>query len=656
MAVQIRGASALRPVAIRPKLAQRATHPLHWVPILNFIYPRYFLDEDARQEDRTRIANIYARGGFFDARVVDSSVRTLRERKDGSAAAVKIVHVVEEGPESLVRALAVSLEHPAGSPVRLGFEEIQVLEEAIEAALTLRLGERFSFAAVEESEARIRDLLARRAFAFAKVLPEVDAFPEERSVDVLFRVETGNRAVFGEVTITGLSDVLERYVRRHIKLKVGATFDGSKVTATQQAIFKMGTFSLVTVTPNLEATPAVDPQGRSIVPIDIILRERKPRTFRGGGGLGWSRGSFDVHGAASISHVNLFRRLIRLELDVEGGFAYLGPEDLGPRGHAKLEIHWPDFPLRSLTLYGAGGVETDIRAGYKYVRPEGDVGLIWEPLKRLRLALSYNVGYFALYDNRLDDLRAVEVGAVSFDDGYFLSRMRQQLVVDLRDNLLAPSRGLLFSAEVDEAGGGLGGRYRYVKVTADLRGYIPLVPRRLVLGLRGWTSYVHTWGEETQVPIQEAVFAGGDGSVRGWKPGYLGPRATEPGCTRSDCILPLGGKFGAVASVELRGRPVGGLWLAGFCDLGRVWSEADDVAGAEGFFGDLQPSFGGGIRYDLSVGRIRLDVAGHPRGLTDPVFREDAYAPPCFAPSGCGERSYGELPNWSFHIGFGESF
>jgi outer membrane protein assembly factor BamA len=347
---------------------------------------------------------------------------------------------------------------------------------------------------------------------------------------------------------------------------------------------------------------------------------------------------------------------VRLELDVEGGFVYLGPEDLGPGGHAKLDLRWPDFPLRSLTLYGSGGIETDVRPGYKYIQPGGNIGLVWEPLKYLRLALSYNVSYFALYDNRLDDLAQVELGNVSFDDGYFLSLLRQEIVLDLRDNLLAPSRGLLFSAELSEAGGGLGGRYRYIKAKADLRGYIPLVARRLVLGLRARTSYIHTWGDENQVPIQEAIFEGGDGSVRGWKTGYLGPRAVEPGCTRSNCILPLGGKLGAVASVELRGRLVGGLWLAAFCDLGRVWSEASAVGGARGFFGGLQPSFGGGIRYDLSVGRIRIDAAVHPLSLTDDVFREAAYLPPCFDPAGCGDRAYGELPNWNFHVGFGESF
>jgi outer membrane protein assembly factor BamA len=656
LSVAIKGTQKLRPEEIRPRLGQRATHPLHWIPLLNFIYPRHFLNEEASQGDRVRIANIYARSGFFDARVVDSETETLGERKDGTRARVKIIHTVEEGSESLVRSAGVALVHSSGTPLRMGFDEIQELEEAIGSVLGVAVGDRFSMQKVEESEQAIRDLLAERSFAFALVSSTIDAFPEEQAVDVSFVVSPGNKAVFGEVNIQGLETVAERYVRRHIKFQPSQVFDGRKVRATQQALFKMGTFSLVTVSPALEVQQEIDAEGRAVVPVDIILRERKPRTFRGGGGLGWSRGSFDVHGAASISHINLFRRLVRLELDVEGGFVYLGPEDLGPGGHAKLDIRWPDFPVRSLTVYATGGVETDVRPGYKYVQPEGDLGAVWEPWKHLRLSLSYNVSYFSLYDNRLEDLTQVEVGNVSFDDGYFLSLLRQQVVLDLRDNLLAPNRGLLFSAVVDEAGGGLGGRYRYVKVTGDLRGYVPLISSRLVLGMRAWASYVHTWGDQEDVPIQEAVFAGGDGSVRGWKTGYLGPRAVESDCDRSDCILPLGGKLGTVASIELRGRPVGGLWIAGFCDFGRVWSEADDIADAAAFFAGLQPSFGGGIRYDLSVGRIRLDVAVHPLGLTDEMFREAAYLPPCLRPGGCGDRAYRELPNWNFHIGFGESF
>lgn len=654
--VQIKGARQLRPEVIRPQLGQRATHPLHWVPLLNFVYPRYHLDDAARQQDRTRIANFYALNGFFDARVVDSGTQILRERKDGSASSVRVVHVVEEGEESFLRKVTLKLGHPPGAASRMSYVEMTAIEAVLTRALPLVAERRFSMRQVEESEELLRSLLAEQAYAFASVTTDIDAYPEEQAVDVHFTVVPGNRSVFGPVTISGLSDVAERYVARHVRFEAGDPFDGKKVEETQQAIYKMGTFSLVTVAPEIGEQPEVDDEGHSIVPVDIILRERKARTFRGGGGVGWSRGSFDVHGAVSLGHINLFKRLVRMELDFEGGLVYLGPEDIGPGGHLELDLRWPDFPVRTLTLYGTGGVETDVRPGYKYVSPEGDVGLVWSPWKHLKLSVSYNISYFALYDNRLADLGTVRVDDIAFDDGYFLSLLRQELVLDLRDNLLAPNRGMLLSMTVDEAGGGLGGRYRYVKLTGDLRGYVPIVRRRLVLGLRAWGSFIHTWGDLDQVPIQEAVFAGGDGSVRGWKTDYLGPRLVEPDCSRSDCILPLGGKLGAVGSVEIRGRPIGGLWLAGFCDFGRVWSSVEDLDSLGSFFEGLQPSFGGGVRYDMSVGRIRFDVAVHPRSLTDPVFREAAYVPPCLKPNGCENQVYGELPEWNFHIGFGESF
>ena len=38
--VHLEGTKQLKKDRIRSRLGQRATHPLHWVPILNFVYPR----------------------------------------------------------------------------------------------------------------------------------------------------------------------------------------------------------------------------------------------------------------------------------------------------------------------------------------------------------------------------------------------------------------------------------------------------------------------------------------------------------------------------------------------------------------------------------------------------------------------------------------
>ena len=238
--------------------------------------------------------------------------------------------------------------------------------------------------------------------------------------------------------------------------------------------------------------------------------------------------------------------------------------------------------------------------------------------------------------------------------------LRQEIVLDLRDNLLAPNRGLFASANVDEAlppGG-----FRYVKVIGDLRGYIPLGTPRLVLAARGVGSYIHTWGDQHQVPIQEALFAGGDGSVRGWKPRYLGPRTVEEDCDRRDCIIPLGGKVGFTGTLELRGKLYDGggfgIWLAGFSDVGRVWAEKEEIDSASTFFEDLQVSLGGGARFDIgAIGRLRLDFAIHPGPWTDPYFRQRQIKPPhCPTLAQCPEDLRLEPARWSIHFGIGESF
>ena len=661
--IKIEGARELKPNKIQQKLAQRATYPLHWVPILNFVFPRVHLDGTAWEDDQTRIANIYALNGFFDARVVASQTLVRKLRKDnGKPKFVWIVHQLEEGKPSFVDTVVVAVAQSTVGPERTPKEQ-EELRSSLAAGLLTRTGDRFSMAAVDASRKVIRARLADSSYARAKVQSRVDAWPEKRLVKVHFDVEPGAPAVIGEVRITGLKAVSERYVQRHIRLKPGEAWSQRRIRETQKAIYDMGVFALVTVGPDLEGDIELLEDGTEVVPVDILLKERKPQSFEGGGGIGFTSGSFDAHGRASYSHVNLGKRLVRFDLDLEAGFVYLGVEDFGPGGHLTAGFRFPDWPHRTIDLFVSGGIETDVRRGYKYFSPEGEAGITWQPLRPLRFTLSYAASYFGLYDNRLDELELAAVGAndgISLDDGYFLTVLRQEIMLDLRDNLLAPNRGLFASVNLDEAmppGG-----FRYVKVIGDLRGYIPIGTPRLVFAARGVGSYIHTWGDQDQVPIQEALFAGGDGSVRGWKPRYLGPRTVEEDCDRRDCIIPLGGKVGFTATAELRGKLYDGgsfgIWLAGFSDVGRVWGEKEEIDSAQTFFGDLQVSLGGGARFDIgAIGRLRLDVAVHPRAWTDDYFRQRQIKPRhCPTLAQCPEDLRLEPSNWSVHFGIGESF
>ena len=657
--VGLEGVRSFRAPKIAALLAQRATHPLHWFPLLQSAYPAIYLEGMTWQEDRERIRNFYIENGFFDVRLVSSQLsRSKRTRPDGSPLFVKIIHSLNEGPSSDVRDIDVVMHGGQGSVL-----EKEELRRELSAGLPSRSGRRFSVGKLRDSEEMIGHRLRSRSFARARVEGVADAYPEEQAVDLRFDVFPGRPAVFGEVVIEGLDRVKEKFITRHIKVKAGDPFDQRVLDEMQQVIYSMGLFSMVTINPQLgeSVSSAVSEQSESEkVPVQVRLRERKPRQFRLTGGMGWEVGRVDGQIGAQLSHINLFDLLVQAELGLSGGYAFLSEDDHGPIGSLKLALKWPDFPVRTLSLHGSAEIQVDVQQGYKLWSPKADVGLVWTPLRPLRINVAYQLSYNDLFpDERLSDL-AQENPELALSDGYILSYFEESIVLDLRDQPLAPSKGVFARIDFVQTAGPRDSDFHYVKVSGDLRGYLPLGTPRLVMAARmGGAWLQHTREDKDAIPVNHRVYVGGDGSVRGWKSRYLGPTVVEvvessedaefeSTCGRSDCLVPVGGRVGMYGSLELRGNPVAGLWLAGFSDFGRVWASGSEfkeigLAPPEG----LQFSVGGGVRYDTPIGRLRLDLAFHPPEWTSQTFLEQRWI----------HRDKERQPSvWNIHFGIGESF
>jgi len=101
-------------------------------------------------------------------------------------------------------------------------------------------------------------------------------------------------------------------------------------------------------------------------------------------------------------------------------------------------------------------------------------------------------------------------------------------------------------------------------------------------------------------------------------------------------------------SLELRGNPGAGLWLAVFADFGWVWEDVDEFKALGLVPPDgLQFSVGGGVRYDTPIGRLRLDLAVHPREWTYSGFQDQTWI----------HQDTQRGPSfWNLHFGIGESF
>jgi outer membrane protein assembly factor BamA len=636
--VRIVGAKAVPADRTKAVLGQRETPWYHFVPLLNFITPEYRLEGTTWEQDRTRIANFYAEQGYFDARVIGSQVQRGRQRrKDGSAVFVRIVHQVEEGKPSLVRGVTVAADGDAG-----------ILAD-VDVSRWLTKGKPWRKEDVDRATLALREACQEQGRALASVESRVDAFPEEHAVDVAFRVVLGPQARFGPVEIRGVEDAeTRREVERRVAIREGDPFAGRAVRETQREVYGMGIFSLVTVTPDFDAARAAATglqDGQAVaVPVTIVLAESKARTLQWGGGLGWEIGRIDGHGAVSIVDVNLGRKLIRGEVGLLAGLTFMTEEDWGPFGDLTFRLLAP-VPRTGLRLTGEGGIRLRVEQGYKYWSPLLSGGVTWNLWKPLRLDAGVRFAYFDLFPQ--ERVEKLNTAALDFDypDGYLLPLLHQTVTLDLRDDPLAPGRGLFTQVALAEAPGPT---YEFVRADVDLRGYVPLGTERLVLAGRARWAQVFPDPERVDVPPTERLYLGGDGSVRGWRKDHLGPRTLEPECDRRDCIVPTGGTVLVNGSVELRGNLVGPIWLAGFLDGGRVWALAGDADWrGGGAWKDLELGFGGGLRVSSPIGRIRIDVGVHPKAWTGEEF---------WGPVHTWKGKDVAPPFWNLHFAIGESF
>jgi outer membrane protein insertion porin family len=230
----------------------------------------------------------------------------------------------------------------------------------------------------------------------------------------------------------------------------------------------------------------------------------------------------------------------------------------------------------------------------------------------------------------------------------------------MTNDILSPSAGLFTSLSLEEGGAipallkNFGSSLpfsQYYKATAYARWYDDFSTNRfaiLAVKLKGGFAEPYRFrirpGEESlPVPLNRRFFAGGSGSVRGWRARELGTMVNPQ----------LGGDATFEASVESRINVLkgvsdfwwfrlSGIWTVLFFDIGNVWSRVQDVHSRE-----LAVASGFGIRYDTVFGPVRVDLG----------FRVYDPAQPAGQQWVTSKRFWGEtLANGVLHFGIGQAF
>ena len=395
-----------------------------------------------------------------------------------------------------------------------------------------------------------------------------------RALDVKLRIDPGQLAHFGPITVSGTERMDAEFVRYMAKLPETAEYDPDDLAAARARLVNLRVFSSIRIAEADALTPD------NALPVTLHVKEQPRRRI----GFGATLSSVDGLGAEAYwIHRNLFGRAerLRFEASVDGIDATNGLDHADYAVAARFTksgLFNPDVSF--VASAGLAHVQSDeiernaanLEAGLRYGRGDLTAGL----------------SVFGTYTETRDDLGYRQ---------FRLAGLRTDAIYDKRNDKLDPASGYYLEAiaspvrEFEFANSGL-------RSTLEGRGYLGFgVDDRFVLAGRARVGSLYGFGVD-EAPADMLFFAGGGNSVRGFEFESIGIT------TGTDFT---GGLSTINLSAEMRMRVIDTIGLVGFVDAGTVGADTlPDPAG------EWRSGFGVGIRYQTGLGPLRLDVA---RGL-----------------------------------------
>jgi translocation and assembly module TamA len=489
---------------------------------------------------------------------------------DRSTSPITVTFAIDLGPVYDVANVVIELDPPT--------EDELILPPPKE--LKLIKGERASSNKIIDAETTLLEKAKSQGFANAELgKRRIVVDHNTATMDVTFRLAPGPKLYFGETAVDGNADVEARYVTARLYWKPGDLVTPKKIEETQLGLIESGLFNSVSI----ETGKEPDTLGR--VPVRIEVKETKHRSIEAGvrfrtdegpgGSLGWE-------------HRNLLGTGEQLSLEVDG--SQLGWSLNG-------QVREPDFLYRGTAL--VIGAEVAIENTDAFQSESIGTSTLLERSIAKGMDISGGVAFRALNIEQAGNTESF--GLLSFPANYNW---------DHSDNLLDPTRGGRLSVRNEPFVDVFGNDVAFNKTSIGYTRYLRLRKDRPSLTLAGRAKAGFLFGAaRNNVPADERFYAGGGGSIRGYRFQLAGELDEDSN--------PVGGRSLVEFAGEIRSGITETLGAAIFADSGAA-TDSTVPNFEEGLFIGV----GGGLRYFSPIGPIRLDV-GVPldRRSSDDAFQ-----------------------------------
>jgi outer membrane protein insertion porin family len=543
---------------------------------LSFIRQNDRYSREALQGDLEKLRSFYMDRGYADFREDDVRVQISPDKRD-----IFVTIGITEGDQYTI------------SDVKLAGEMV-VPERDLELLMLAQPGQIFSQAVLTQSEEFMALRLGQDGYAFAEVraVPELD--DEAKTASITFFVDPRNRVYVRRINFNGADNVNDEVFRREMRQLEGGYLSNRLVDRSKLSLQQLPYVENV----EHETTPV--PGSPDLVDVDFEIEEGLPGQF--GGSLGYSE-TYGITLGGNFIHSNFMGTGRRVAMELRGG-EYQKIYDINftdPYRSIDGVARTISLTYQDITQYTSSTSDfntTTFSGGMNWTYPVGN-------FQRLTLGFAYQDSELitSQYSSR-QALAWVTQNGEPFPapNGLIGTNVRSldlvtAWVFDSRNAALFPTAGTRLSAGVNTSIPG--SDVEYYVASVDFTKYIPL-RGRWMFRVHNEIAFGDAYGDTSALPPFRNRYAGGPGSVRGFKESYLGPRDDPYG-------NPYGGNLLFANQFELviptPEKIAGSTRMALFFDAGNVFS-----TGGVNFFDKLGDPIDYGFDYDKLKKSVGIGV------------------------------------------------
>ncbi|MCR6591903.1 outer membrane protein [Campylobacter insulaenigrae] len=475
--VYLSGAKKLDYSDIEPAIANKQKEPFGWMWGFNDGKLKIFDLEN----DSSRISDVYLKEGYLDVSVSSAFLKTYTDTYQAD-----LTYFINEGEIYKVKDIKI-------------FNPIFSDEENNELAhdLELTIGKKVNIEKLRKDIKTIETKTADLGYAFVQVIPDIQKDKENHEAVILFKVIPNEKVYVRNVEISGNTKTVDRIIRRELYLTEGNLYNRTDLIDSKNALRRTAYFDNVDV----------KEQRIDDTHVDLIVEVKEASTGAISGGIGYGT-SDGILLSASLSDANILGSGMKGSVNIDKGDDTLS-------GRVSLKN-----PRLNDSDYSLGGSLYSDRFEWNSYDERNygfEISLGRSLGRYTNVDLSYNLEQSDIY--KLSD-RLIKQG-YKLGKSY-KSSLTPSIVFNNTDDYYLPRSGIIASTALEYAG--IGGDQQFINSTTKFNYY------RGLEDYIGWdliyrykASFYKVW-DQGYLPINERVYLGGIGTIRGFDRRSVSPK------------------------------------------------------------------------------------------------------------------------------------